>query len=178
MEPARLALRTSRDAWPWKLGESCQVLDPWPAIRSDEIAQQVWDLGSKCDPTLKITGAMLRTNEWQQRPANQLSDPESRRAPRALLPVVCETRPGLGKYGPTPDELALLEREIEARHRAQQRFALAWFCSPQTLPERLWRDERVAVLLAFAPTPPMFGAVARFLAGAPIARGSLPTKLG
>jgi beta-glucosidase-like glycosyl hydrolase len=92
-----------------------------------------------------------------------------------LFPVVCEARAGRGRYGLFAAELAELAHCLEREPRA----VVAWFGSPQSLPESAW-SARAPVVLANAPTPPMFAAVARALrAPASGARqGSLPARIG
>ena len=56
--------------------------------------------------------------------------------------------------------------------------SMIWFGSPQTLPKTLWEDPELAIVLAHAPTPPMFAAVRGWLEGRMQASGSLPASLG
>lgn len=145
------ALRCSRDEWPWPRDRGCELLEPLPRSESPEIVAGLAGLREACLST--------------------------RGRGRELTPVVCELRAFTGRYGLDPDELAELDRHVAAAS-ASEPLAIAWFGSPQALPKRLWHDPRAAILLAFAPTPPMFEAVARFLSGGPLATGSLPTELG
>ena len=95
-----------------------------------------------------------------------------------VLPVVCEVRAFQGGYGLSESDMArLLERVADLR-RLGWPVGIVWFGSPQTLPRSLWEDPALAVLLAFAPTPPMFAAVRGWLEGRFEAGGSLPAELG
>ena len=95
-----------------------------------------------------------------------------------MLPVICEVRAFHGGYGlSTTERERLLERIAELR-RLGWPVGLVWFGSPQTLPRTLWEDTSLGVLLAHAPTPPMFAAVRDWLEGRAEAAGSLPAGLG
>ena len=95
-----------------------------------------------------------------------------------VLPVVCEVRAFHGGYGLTETEItSLLERVADLR-RLKWPVGLIWFGSPQTLPRNLWEDPNLPIVLAHAPTPPMFAAVRAWLQGKIEAGGSLPASLG
>jgi beta-glucosidase-like glycosyl hydrolase len=148
---APLALRSSTERGPWPADQSFSVRDAWPATQTPEVLDGIARLRGHASPD-------------QQ---------------RIVIPVICEARALLGKYGPSAAELLELERSLEADLAAGKQVVLAWFGSPQTVPASWWHAGRVPILLAFAPTPPMFGAVEDFLRGSNAApSGSLPAKLG
>jgi beta-glucosidase-like glycosyl hydrolase len=150
---AAAALVRSTARWPWKPGAPVEVLAPFP------------DGGADVGPEARAAIHDLR---------RELVAPTG--AAAALVPVVAEVRAFGGRYGLTPEELAQLDRKLDDLEGLGWKVALAWFASPQSLPESWWR--RRAILLAFAPTPPMVRAVADFLAGRARAGGSLPVRLG
>ncbi len=159
----RLAYRALRSSRPrWDLGPSprrggVELLDPIPAAETPDFVQLIEGLR-------KELGSLV--------------------GDLTLLPVFCEARAGRGRYGLTEAECAALEAVVERHRKSGQPLALLWFGSPQSLDHRLWERADVPVLLAFAPTPPLFAAAGRFVAGlltrageAPTAR-SLPARLG
>jgi beta-glucosidase-like glycosyl hydrolase len=77
-----------------------------------------------------------------------------------VLPVVCEARAGRGHYGPTEAELRALAGAVE-RHPGT--LLVLWMGTPQSLPRELRSESGPPLLVAFAPTPPMFDAVSRAL---------------
>jgi beta-glucosidase-like glycosyl hydrolase len=148
---APLALRASTEHGPWPADSSFWVRDAWPATQTAEVLEGIARLRGRASPD-------------QQ---------------RVVVPVICEARALLGKYGPSAGELWGLERELDLLLAAGKQVLVAWFGSPQTIPASWWNAGRVPIVLAFAPTPPMFGAVEDFLRGSSAApSGSLPAKLG
>lgn len=148
------ALRMSKPALPWERGEAFAVLDAFPGVEGAEARAELARLR-------ELLGG--------------LADHPRRR----VLPVVFEQRAFAGRYGPSPDELAQLDRRVRAEVEAGCDLVLAWFGSPQTLPLRFWHGWPIPIVLAFAATPPLVDAVARVLSGErDCAGGSLPTRLG
>ncbi len=146
------ALVASGGRWPWKLGEACEILAPVPS-------------GAGPEARAAIHALRRRT-----------VDPSGTR--NALIPVLAEVRAFDGRYGIGGEELAALEAKLEDLERLGWKTAIAWFASPQSLPESWWKQGSRSIVIAFAPTPPMVEAVADFLAGDRRAVGSLPTRLG
>jgi beta-glucosidase-like glycosyl hydrolase len=156
-EFASLALRVSDTSWPWDRFSACAVLDPFPASESPEVRACVERLRERCGGGCD--------------------------GPRLILPIVCEVRAWGGRYGLDRAELAALEARVYEELARGRDIGLVWFGSPQTLPHRLWNSKLCPIVLAFAPTPPMFDAVGAFLRPHPGERpamesGSLPAKLG
>ncbi len=152
---ATRALRLSVDGWPWPAGCAIAVADPVAPIETPEVAACV------------------------ERLRSQLGGQHD--AARTLLPVICEARAGRGRYGLNAQELERLEARLQlvtAQPNATP-LVIAWFGSPQSVPARLWSDPRAVIVLAFAPTPPMFAAVAELCVRAVAPqRGSLAARLG
>ncbi len=146
------ALVASPASWPWRRGKSCEVGMSEPELPTPEARRQI---------------ALLREALAQD------SSPAG-----VVLPVVCEVRAFHGGYGLTETEItSLLERVADLR-RLKWPVGLIWFGSPQTLPRNLWEDPNLPIVLAHAPTPPMFAAVRAWLQGKIEAGGSLPASLG
>ncbi len=146
------ALVESATRWPWRRGKPCEVGLSEPETPSAEARRQI---------------SLLREALAQD------SSPAG-----VVLPVVCEVRAFHGGYGLRESETGrLLERVAELR-RLGWPVGLIWFGSPQTLPKSLWEDPELAIVLAHAPTPPMFAAVRGWLEGRMQAGGSLPASLG
>jgi len=149
---AAAGLVESKQRWPWRRGKPCEVGIPEPDVLSVEARRQI---------------SLLR--EALAHDASPVG---------VLLPVVCEVRAFQGGYGLSQSEISrLLERVADLR-RLGWPVGLAWFGSPQTLPSALWNDPELAILLAHAPTPPMFAAVRSWLEGRVEAGGSLPAEIG
>ncbi|MCC6408023.1 MAG: hypothetical protein IT453_12750 [Planctomycetes bacterium] len=137
-------------AWPWKPGAPCEVLAPVPS-------------GAGADAREAIHG--LRRD---------VVEPSG--TPNALLPVLAEVRAFDGTYGVRPEDVAVIEAKLADLARLGWRTAIAWFASPQSLPPGWWGRRDLALVIAFAPTPPMVGAVGDFLQGRVQPLGSLPTS--
>ena len=151
-ELAAASLVRSPAPWPWRRGKPCEI-----------------GLQAPDHPAAEARRELSRLREELARDASPAG---------VVLPVICEVRAFHGGYGLTATELErLLERIAELR-RLGWKVGVVWFGSPQTLPQSLWEDPEVPVLLAHAPTPPMFAAVGRWLAGQVEAGGSLPASLG
>jgi len=157
-------LRSSRARWP--RGErprvgGVSVLDSIPSAETPEFALLLADLRSELAP---LVGDL------------------------ALLPVFCEARAGRGRYGLTPAERAAVVATLACQRERGRPVALLWFGSPQSVERALWEREDVAILLAYAPTPPLVAAAARAVAalvlgggdgaGPTIGGRSLPAQLG
>ncbi|HUR28946.1 MAG TPA: hypothetical protein VM509_12225, partial [Planctomycetota bacterium] len=138
--------------WPWKRGKPCEIGLSEPETPTAEARRQI---------------ALLREAlAHDATPAG------------VVLPVICEVRAFQGGYGLSETELAGLLARIAELRRLVWPVGVVWFGSPQTVPRRLWEDESLAILLAHAPTPPMFAAVRGWLEGRLAAGGSLPASLG
>jgi beta-glucosidase-like glycosyl hydrolase len=138
--------------WPWRAGAPCEVEAPFPPGQPDEVRALVARLR---DSLVGTTGAA-----------------------GVLLPVACEARAGAGRRGLSAAELADLRMRIASHHRLGWPAALAWFAPPQWLPRGWWERPEVPLLVAFAPSPPMFEALRRVLAGEARPGGSLPCAPG
>jgi beta-glucosidase-like glycosyl hydrolase len=137
-------------SWPWKLGQPCEVLAPFPPRAGVEARRAIHAL------------------------RDELVDPTGAR--NALLPVVAEVRAYDGRYGIEPDELRALEAKVADLSSLGWRVALAWFAAPETLPEAWHARADLRWVLAFAPTPPMVQAVGDFLRGRARPIGSLAQR--
>jgi beta-glucosidase-like glycosyl hydrolase len=151
-ELAGAALVTSPFPWPWKLGATCEIGMPFPETAGAEARAAV---------------ARLRERvAWGSTPAG------------VVIPVVCEVRAWAGGYGLSQGQFLELEERIRSYRSLGWPVGLCWFGSPQSLPSAWWEDPQLPILLAFAPTPPMFEAVGSWLEGQLRAGGSLPSALG
>ena len=149
---AAAGLVESPAPWPWRRGKPCEVGLSEPELPAVEARRQI---------------ALLREALAQDAtPAG------------VVLPVVCEVRAFHGGYGLSESELARLLARVADLRRLKWPVGLIWFGSPQTVPKALWEDPSLAILLAHAPTPPMFAAVRGWLEGRLEAGGSLPASLG
>lgn len=154
---AERALRSSIARWPFEAALPSRLAEPTPRTETPEVAQVL--------ERLAIAVAGLGGG-------------------LELLPVLCEARAGRGRYGLTEAESRELAQRVEAARAAGRLPALLWFGSPQALPRALWEQSATPILLAFAPTPPLAAAAARWLAQLAQARGvagamrRLPADLG
>ncbi|MCE9595839.1 MAG: hypothetical protein K8S98_16750 [Planctomycetes bacterium] len=143
------SLVVSTERWPWKLGAACEVLAPVP---------------SGAGPEARAAINALR---------RERVDPSG--TTNALLPVIAEVRAFDGSYGFRPEDQAAIDTKVTDLARLGWRVGVAWFASPQTLPPGWWERSDLALVIAFAPTPPMVAAVGDFLRGRARPVGSLPT---
>ncbi|MBI5432563.1 MAG: hypothetical protein HZA52_07015 [Planctomycetes bacterium] len=143
------ALVLAGGEWPWKPGAPCEVLAPVPSGAGAEARQAIHEL------------------------RRDVVDPSG--TPNALLPVLAEVRAFDGTYGVRPEDVLMIEAKLADLRRLGWRTAIAWFASPQSLPPGWWGRRDLALVLAFAPTPPMVRAVGDFLQGRVQPLGSLPT---
>jgi hypothetical protein len=151
-ELAAASLVESPAKWPWRRGKPCEIGLSEPETPTPEARRQI---------------ALLR--EALARDATPAG---------VVLPVLCEVRAFQGGYGLSATELSALVARIAELRRLGWPVGVVWFGSPQTVPRRLWEDGAQAILLAHAPTPPMFAAVRGWLEGRLTAGGSLPASLG
>jgi beta-glucosidase-like glycosyl hydrolase len=149
---AAAGLVASKTRWPWRRGKPCEVGMSEPEVLSVEARRQI--------------SLMREALAVESSPAG------------VVLPVICEVRAFQGGYGLLESETQRLLERIADLRRLGWPVGLAWFGSPQTLPRALWEDPELAILLAHAPTPPMFAAVRAWLEGRVEAGGSLPAELG
>lgn len=149
---AAAGLVASAARWPWKRGKPCEIGVSEPDVVSLEARRQ--------------TSVLREALAADSSPAG------------VVLPVICEVRAFHGGYGLDAEALARLEHRFSELRRLGWPVGIVWFGSPQTLPRRLWEDAAIPILLAHAPTPPMFAAVLAWLEGRVDARGSLPAALG
>ena len=139
-------------AWPWRAGAPCEVEAPFPPGQPDEVRALV----------ARLRGSLAGTTG----------------AAGVLLPVACEARAGAGRRGLSEAEVADLRARIAARRELGWPVAVAWLAPPQWLPPGWWERPEVPLLVAFAPSPPMFEALRRVLAGEARPGGSLPCAPG
>jgi beta-glucosidase-like glycosyl hydrolase len=171
----------------------CRTLRARPGESSEPASNRAFalDLAARAlcaRPRDEARGAWERRAAFAVRPAfPDLPPPaalaglwrEPRGAPRGIaLAVAADVRAGAGRYGLDPARRAELGARIDGYQAEGLQVALLWFASPQTLPREWWQDDRLACLVAFAPSEPMASAVAAFLGGAGRAGGSLPARLG
>jgi beta-glucosidase-like glycosyl hydrolase len=145
---AERALRWSPGEWRPDPGARCQLAPSVPAAEIPEVADGLARLA-------EAVGAAPGGYE--------------------LIPVLCEARAGRGRYSLRAEELAELETRLAAARGAGRRVGLLWFGSPQSLPERLWSS--VPVVLALAPTPPLFDAVGRWAGRLAGSGGGVPREV-
>ncbi len=149
---AAAGLIESPTRWPWRRGKPCEIGLSEPESLAVEARRQI---------------ALLREAlSADATPAG------------VVLPVVCEVRAFHGGYALTEGDMARLLARVNDLRRLQWPVGLVWFGSPQTVPRALWEDKTLSILLAHAPTPPMFAAVRSWLEGRLEAGGSLPVSLG